>query len=75
MTRAVERFKSELEQLSPAERAELASFLLETLGPQETTVAAAWDAEVSRRVTEIHEGRAQGRPAEEIFAELRRQYP
>lgn len=75
MTRAVERFKSELEQLSQAERAELASFLLESLGPEDAGAAAAWDAEVSRRTAEIREGRAQGRPAEDVFAELRQQFP
>ncbi len=75
MARTVQQMKTQLEQLSQAERAELAHFLLESLGPSETGAAAAWDQELERRVTEIRDGRAQGRSAEDVFADLRKEYP
>jgi putative addiction module component (TIGR02574 family) len=75
MTEAVEQFKSQLGILSPPERAELAHFLLLSLEPEDADAAAAWDAEIARRVAEIRTGRATGKPAEQVFAELREQYP
>jgi putative addiction module component (TIGR02574 family) len=50
----------------------LAHFLLHSLEPEEEDLAAAWDLEIARRVDEIQSGRAAGTPAEEVFAELRR---
>jgi len=35
----------------------------------------AWDREIVRRVEEIRNGKAVGKPAEQVFAELRDQYP
>lgn len=66
----LDRFKSQLEQLTSEERAELACFLLRSLEPEEEEASSAWDAEVSRRVAEIRTGKAYGRPAEQVFAEL-----
>ena len=71
----VERYKAQLEKLSHEERAELAYFLLSSLEPEEEGATAAWDAEISRRVAEIRSGRANGKPAEQVFAELRERYP
>lgn len=71
MNQAVEQWKSRLQQLSPTERAELAHFLLLSLEPEDEEAAEAWDAEIARRVAEIHEGRA----TEQLFAELRNRYP
>jgi putative addiction module component (TIGR02574 family) len=70
----VEAYKSQLEKLSREERAELAYFLLSSLESAEEGAAAAWDAEISRRVTEIRSGKANGKPAEQVFAELRERY-
>ncbi|MFL6202554.1 MAG: addiction module protein [Thermoanaerobaculia bacterium] len=70
----VEAYKNQLEKLSREERAELAYFLLSSLEPEEEGAAAAWDAEISRRVAEIRSGKANGKPAEQIFAELRERY-
>jgi putative addiction module component (TIGR02574 family) len=67
--------KTQLEQLSQTERAELAYYLLESIGPSETGAAAAWEQELERRVTEIKTGQAEGRPIDEVFAELRKEYP
>jgi putative addiction module component (TIGR02574 family) len=72
---SVERYKTQLEKLSREERAELAYFLLSSLEPEEEGAAAAWDAEISRRVAEIRSGKANGKPAEQVFAELRERYP
>jgi putative addiction module component (TIGR02574 family) len=72
---SLDHYKSELEKLSREERAELAYFLLSSLEPEEKGAAAAWDAEVSRRVDEIRSGKANGKPAEQVFAELRERYP
>ncbi len=72
---SVERYKTQLEKLSREERAELAYFLLSSLEPEEEGAAAAWDAEISRRVVEIRSGKANGKPAEQVFAELRERYP
>ena len=73
MTEVVERLKTELGVLSSEERAELASFLIQTLEPDEDD--AAVEAEVTRRVEEIHSGRATGVPADVVFAKLRERYP
>jgi len=67
----IEGYKNQLEKLSREERAELAYFLLSSLEPEEEGVAAAWDAEILRRVAEIRSGKANGKPAEQVFAELR----
>ena len=67
--------KSRLQQLSTTERAELAHFLLLSLEPEDEGAAEAWDAEITRRVAQIREGRATGTPAEQLFAELRNRYP
>jgi putative addiction module component (TIGR02574 family) len=74
MAPAVEQWKPQLEKLPPEDRAELALFLLQSLEPEDEDVQAAWDAEVARRVTEIRNGTAKGRPAEEVFAELRARF-
>lgn len=71
----VERYKSQLEKLSQKERAELAYFLISSLESEEEGVSAAWDTEVARRLAEIREGKAIGKPAEQVFAELRERYP
>lgn len=72
---SLEQVKSQLDQLTQKERAELAYILLRSLEPEEEGAAGAWEAEVSRRATEIRSGKATGRPADEVFAELRERYP
>ena len=57
------------------ERAELAHELIVSLDDAiDKEVETAWDAEIERRVKEIKSGKAKGRPAEEILAEIRAQY-
>ena len=75
MSIAIEQLKSQVRGLSAAEKVELADFLLASLEPEDEGVEEAWRAEISRRVEEIHDGTAKGRPVEEVLAELRKRYP
>jgi putative addiction module component (TIGR02574 family) len=72
MTAVAEALKTQLGALPIEDRAELASFLLASLDEgADPDAEAAWDAELARRAEEIRSGRAQGEPAEEVFARLR----
>jgi len=75
MTETMEKLKTQLEQLTSQERAELAYFLLCSLEQEEDVEAeAAWEAELARRVADIQSGKSVGKPAAQVFAELRAQY-
>jgi len=78
MPLALENLKAELAGLTEQERAELPQFLLHTLddGPADADaeVEAAWDAELARQADAIQRGTAVGKPAEQVFAELRQKY-
>ncbi|MBU4320417.1 MAG: addiction module protein [Thermodesulfovibrionales bacterium] len=57
--------------LSPEERAELAHELIISIDDAiDNEVETAWDAEIERRVKEIESGKAKGRQAEDILAEI-----
>lgn len=56
--------------LPPAERAELAERLLDSVDAGDS-LSAEWAAEIDRREKEIDEGRATLIPAEQVFAEIR----
>lgn len=56
-------------RLSPAERAELADKLIDSLDDE--PLSAEWAAEIDRRVREIESGTVTCRPVEELLAELR----
>ncbi len=74
MSETAERLKSELSQLLPKERAELAHFLLHSLDEADPDVESAWDVELERRIQEIQSGDAVGEPVEKVFADLRKKY-
>ncbi|HEY2046258.1 MAG TPA: addiction module protein [Candidatus Udaeobacter sp.] len=75
MAVAVERLAQEALALSDQERAELVRKLLVSLeGPSDEGVDAAWDTEIKERVDRIREGTAKGRPAEEVFRDIRARY-
>jgi putative addiction module component (TIGR02574 family) len=75
MNIAVEQLKSQMTSLTPDERAELAQFLIQTLDVEpEEGVEAAWELELARRADEILSGKAKGKPAEQVFAEIRARY-
>jgi putative addiction module component (TIGR02574 family) len=75
LTDAVERLKSQVNALSPAERAELTDYLFALMEPEESGVDKAWRAEIARRVAQIRSGEAVGRPVDDVLAEMREQYP
>jgi putative addiction module component (TIGR02574 family) len=57
------------------ERAELVKTLLQSFeSPAEEGADAAWDAEVAARVGRVHQGIAQGRPADDVFRDIRARY-
>jgi putative addiction module component (TIGR02574 family) len=75
MTEAVEELKSRLESLTSRERAELAQFLIRSLDQEQDDGAESlWNIELNRRATEIKSGKSVGKPAEQVFAELREKY-
>jgi len=75
MSSILENWKTQLVNLSPDERAELAHFLLSTLEQEDEGAESAWDAESARRVLEIRAGHASGRPVEDLLRELRNELP
>ena len=75
MTEIVEQLKTQVGILTKPERADLAYFLLTSLEHKEEGVEGAWRVEIARRVAEIRGGRAKGRSADEVLAELRECHP
>ena len=76
MTTLGEKLKGELVQLPIEDRAELASFLIESLDQgADPDAEAAWDTELARRAEEIRSVKVVGVPAEKVFADLRAKYP
>jgi putative addiction module component (TIGR02574 family) len=72
MSDAVSQIIAQLGNLSQQERAELAHVFLRSLEPEESGVEEAWDEEIARRVARIRAGEAVGIPAEQVFAQWRR---
>jgi putative addiction module component (TIGR02574 family) len=70
-----EELKSAALQLPQDQRAELARLLIDSLDERfANAVDAAFDAELRKRFDEIRNGTAEGDPAEEVFAALRREF-
>ena len=68
----LEQVKDEALHFSPKERAELAHLLLVSLDPPPVDdLDAIWDDEISRRVCEIENGKAKGRPAFAVINDIR----
>lgn len=75
MSTTAERLQNELANLSEADRAELAHFLIQSLHQEvEADAEQAWDAELERRGAQIRSGCAKGEPAEKVFSELREKH-
>lgn len=71
MTKSGDDLKASLLELSKRERAELGHILIDSL--DDTIDAGAeteWDKELDKRVKEIDEGKAVGRPAFEVLDEI-----
>ncbi len=75
MNTALQKIKDQAIALPLEERAELAHKLILSLdGTAGTDIENAWDSEIKKRVEEIKSGKAKGRPAENILAEIRAKY-
>jgi putative addiction module component (TIGR02574 family) len=60
-------------QLTPAQRAELVDFLVESLeSAQPDELQHLWVAEAARRLSEVRSGKVKTIPGEEVLAEARR---
>ena len=72
MSATIEQLTNDALMLSERDRACLAKTLLLSLEPTaEKGIEEAWDAEVARRLERLRQGTAQGRPAEEVFRDIR----
>jgi putative addiction module component (TIGR02574 family) len=75
MTATAEQITTVALTLSGEDRAVLAQILLRSIeGPEEEGVAEAWETEIGRRMDRVRSGTATGRPAEEVFADIRARY-
>ena len=71
----VQEARSMIMTLSASERASLAHELILSLDdPMDAQLTASQEAEIQRRLALVREGTAEGRPANEVFAELRKKY-
>jgi putative addiction module component (TIGR02574 family) len=76
MSDTLATLKNQLGILPNRDREELAQFLIDSLEPgTDADADAAWDTELARRAAEIRAGRVVGKPAEQLFAELRERFP
>lgn len=72
MTRAVAHILEEVEQLSTAERTDLADRLVESLASKiPTEIAAAQVTEVRRRIAEVEAGEVRLVPGHDALARVR----
>ncbi len=72
MSPSLEQLKVTVSGLSPAEKAELAQFLLHSLDPDEEGVSAEWLALAQQRMAEVRAGSVVGIPADEVLKSLSR---
>ena len=70
----LEQATNEALSLAERERAQLAHVLIASLETAEQDFAEEWDAEIDRRVEEINNGTARGRPAVDVVREVRARY-
>ena len=71
----VEKVRSEVMTLSASERASLAHELILSLDdPSDYDLSEAQETEIQRRLVMVREGTALGRPAAEVFADIRARY-
>jgi putative addiction module component (TIGR02574 family) len=71
MTKAVAELLAEIDRLTPPERGEIASAVLQSLGPPSKMTEEEFEKILSRRIAEIRSGAVEGPTAEEVFARLR----
>lgn len=67
--------KEQVKALPVHQRADLAHELIDSLDTEiDADVETTWDEEIEKRVAEIKSGRAKGRIAEDILAEIRAKF-
>jgi putative addiction module component (TIGR02574 family) len=71
MSATIEQLTQDALTLPETERARLAQTLLQSLEPSEEGVEQAWAIEIGQRLERVHQGTAHGRPAEEVFRDIR----
>ncbi len=72
---ALERIRTEVQELTEAERAELAHDLIASLDePRESGVEDAWDREILHRISLIDSGQAKLLDREEFRQKMRARY-
>lgn len=72
MSEMVAQILTQIDALSHRERAELARAVLISLEPEESGIEEAWDEELARRLARLQSGQAVEIPAEQVFANWRR---
>ena len=71
----MDKVRSEVMALSASERASLAHDLILSLDdPAKGDLSPAQEAEIQRRLRMVRDGTASGRPAAEVFADIRARY-
>ena len=75
MSSLLQKIVNKAHDLSPEERAELVHDLIISLDEgKDIGAKEAWDTEIEKRVAEIKSGKAKGRAAEDIIAQIRAKY-
>ena len=75
MSETVEKLKEQAEMLTNQELAEIARFAIYSLDHEtDDDAEAAWEVELARRVSDIEGGRAVGKSAHQVLAELREKH-
>ncbi|MFH1288915.1 MAG: addiction module protein [bacterium] len=75
MPSLLQEIEGKVNNLSIEKRAELVHKLIVNLDSEvDKDFEKAWDEEIEKRIKEIKSGKADGRPAYEILAEIRAKY-
>jgi putative addiction module component (TIGR02574 family) len=71
----IQEVRKDVMALSVSERASLAHDLILSLeAPADFDLSATQETEIQRRVQMVREGTATGRPADEVFADIKGKY-
>jgi len=72
VSKTVDKVRDDALALSPSERASLAHDLILSLDdPADYTLGPDQEAEIQRRVQMVRDGQAKGRPAEDVFGQIK----
>jgi len=75
MSALLDKMANEVLSLPKNDRAKLAHELILSLDDTiDSDANNTWESEINRRVKEIKDGTAKGRPAEQVLAEIRAKY-